>query len=108
MTTSAQGTSLTQSSVLGTKPSPISRSLSASQNSFTSWPSFTTCQAMSAIRPSSETNRNFFLSKTTPCVNAMSAGSDDSHTSGGALEIGGDPVPDQSSDEIAGDGSLRP
>src|SRR5690242_21685163 len=31
-------------------------------NSFTSWPSLTTCHAMSAIRPSRETKRNFFLS----------------------------------------------
>src|SRR6267143_1684214 len=65
-TTSAHGTSRTQSSVLGTNPSAISRSLSASQNSFTSWPSFTTCHAMSAISPSSETKRNFFLSKAAP------------------------------------------
>ncbi len=50
------------SSVLGTNPSAISRSLTASQNSFTSWPSLTTCHAMSAISPSSETKRNFFLS----------------------------------------------
>ncbi len=45
------------------EPSAISRSSFESMNSFTSWPSLTTCHAISAIRASSETNRNFFLSK---------------------------------------------
>ena len=62
-TTSAQSTSRRQSSVLGTKPSPMPRSSGFWIQSLTSWPSFTTCQAMSPISPSQETNRNFVLTR---------------------------------------------
>src|SRR5262249_21176944 len=50
------------SSTFGTKPSPISFSSGSSIEYRTSWPSRTTCQAMSPIRPVRETKRNFFLS----------------------------------------------
>src|SRR6188508_2585356 len=60
--TSAQSTSARQLSDFGTKPSAMSFSLGASIEYLTSWPSFSTCQAMSPIRPPRETKRNFFRS----------------------------------------------
>ena len=51
-TTSAQATSCFQSRLLGTKPSAISCSSGSLIQKRTSCPSFTTSQAMSAIRPS--------------------------------------------------------
>src|SRR5688572_15722834 len=58
--TSAQATSLRQSSHFGTNPSAMSRSFSAAMQYLTSCPSFASCQAMSLMRPESETNRNLF------------------------------------------------
>ena len=52
-------TSAFQSSVLGTNPSPIDFAFFSRIQYLTSWPSFTTCQAMSVMRASEETKRKF-------------------------------------------------
>src|SRR6185295_733783 len=58
-TTSAQSTSLRQSSHLAAKPSAIPRSSSSLIQSLTRSPSRVACHAMSPIRPSNETKRIF-------------------------------------------------